>query len=75
MQVKPYLIISGLPFALQTIGQFVRVVLGVRMRIAEMSIPRWPSAIGVFVTLLLCVCAFLLAGRQSLALPAADRTA
>ena len=64
MNVKPYLIVTGILFGLQTIGQLCRVIFQVPIQVGTINIPVWPSAIGLIVTLLLCTWAFRLAIKR-----------
>jgi hypothetical protein len=63
MDIKVYLIITGILFGLQTIGQLFRLTYQVPIQIGEISIPVWISALGFIVTLFLCIWAFRLARK------------
>jgi len=63
MGIKVYLMITGVLFGLQTIGQLFRLIYQVPIQIGTISIPVWISAPGLIVTLFLCVWAFQLARK------------
>jgi hypothetical protein len=63
MPVRTFLIVAGTLFALQTIGQLIRVVFLVPIEVGALTIPVWPSIVGLLVTLVLCIWAFRLASR------------
>jgi hypothetical protein len=64
MNVKPYLIVTGILFGLQTVGQFIRVVGQIPIQIVSLNIPVSLSAVGFVITLLLCIWAFRLSVKQ-----------
>ena len=64
MNVKPYLIVTGVLFGFQTVGQFIRVVNQIPIQVGSLNIPVSLSAVGFVVTLLLCIWAFRLVVRQ-----------
>ena len=64
MKVKCYLIAAGLLFGFQTVGQLIRVMAQIPIQIGPLNIPVSLSAIGLVVTLLLCLWAFLLMAKQ-----------
>jgi hypothetical protein len=63
MTVRTFLIVAGTLFALQAIGQLIRVVFLVPIEVGALTIPVWPSIVGLLVTLVLCIWAFRLASR------------
>jgi len=65
MNVKIYLIVSGIIFAVWTLGQLARVTMQIPVQVGTLNIPIWPSFIGTILALALCIWAFSLvrAGR------------
>ena len=63
MNVKIYLIVTGVLFGLQTLGQLSRLIFQVPIQVGTLNVPVWPSALGLIVTLVLCIWAFRLAGH------------
>ena len=66
MNDKTYLIVSGVMFALWTIGQLARLIYQIPIQVGNLSVPIWPTVIGVLIALTLCIWAFWLvrANRQ-----------
>ena len=64
MNVKPYLIVTGILFGFQTVGQFIRVAGEIPIQVGSLSIPVSLSAAGLVLTLLLSIWAFRLAAKQ-----------
>ena len=64
MNVKPYLIVTGILFGIQTVGQLIRVAGQIPIQIGPLSIPVSLSAFGLVLTLLLSIWAFRLAVKQ-----------
>ena len=60
MKDKPYLIVSGVLFALITIGQLMRLTYQIPVQIGMWNVPFWPSVIAVILAFALCVWAFRL---------------
>jgi hypothetical protein len=63
MNEKNYLIVSGVIFGLQTVGQLIRLIFQIPAQVGTLNIPVWPSALGLLVTVSLCVWAFRLASK------------
>jgi hypothetical protein len=63
MPVRTFLIVAGTLFALQTIGQPIRVVFLAPIEVGALTVPVWPSIVGLLVTLVLCIWALRLASR------------
>lgn len=64
MKDKPYLIFSGIVFALVTLGHLLRLTYQIPVQVGGWSVPLWPSMIAVVVTFALFVWAFRLAKAQ-----------
>ena len=64
MNVKPYLLVTGILFGLQTVGQLIRVAGQIPIQVGSFNIPASLSVAGLGVTLLLCIWAFRLAAKQ-----------
>ncbi len=64
MNVKPYLIVTGILFGFQTVGQLIRVASQIPIQVGSLTIPVSLSAAGCVVTLLLCIWAFRLVVRK-----------
>ena len=64
MKDKPYLIFSGIVFALVTLGHLLRLTYQIPVQVGGWSVPLWPSMIAVVVTFALFVWAFRLARAQ-----------
>ena len=66
MKDKTYLIVSGVVFALWTVGQLSRLIYQIPVQVGTWNVPIWPSIFGTVLALLLCIWAFWLvrAGRQ-----------
>ena len=63
MNDKTYLIVSGVIFGLSTIGQLIRLIFQIPVQVGTLNIPVWPSALGLIVTLSMCIWAFRLASK------------
>jgi hypothetical protein len=63
MNDKTYLIVTGVIFGLSTIGELIRLIFQVPVQVGTLIIPMWPSALGLMVTLSLCIWAFRLANK------------
>ena len=64
MNVKPYLIVTGILFGFQTIGQLIRVAGQIPIQVGSLSVPVSLSAVGLVLTLLLSIWAFRLVAKQ-----------
>jgi len=63
MNTKPYLIISGIVFALIAIGHGLRLGFGWMIKFNVWSVPLWASGVAVVIMFILFVWAFLLARK------------
>ncbi len=63
MNTKPYLVVSGIIFALIAIGHGLRLGFQWPLKVGAWSIPLWASAGAVVVTIALFVWAFWLARK------------
>ena len=64
MKDKPFLIVSGVVFALWALGQLYRVMMQVPVQFGTVNVPIWPSIFGTVLAVALCIWAFALAKRQ-----------
>ena len=60
MNDKAYLIVSGVFFGFITIGQLIRLIFQVSVRIDSLILPMWPSVLAIILALTLCVWALRL---------------
>jgi hypothetical protein len=63
MNTKPYLIISGIVFALGATGHGLRLGFQWPIKLNVWSVPLWASGVAVVIMLILFIWAFLLARK------------
>lgn len=60
--MRAYIQITGVIFAIVTLGHALRLVMGWPIRVADWVVPMWISWVGILVAGTLCLWAFRLAG-------------
>lgn len=63
MNNKTYQIVSGIIFAIMSIGQLTRLIFQFPVQIGTFNVPVWPSAIAFIVALVMCIWAFRSANK------------
>lgn len=63
MNTKPYLIISGIVFALIAMGHGLRLGFRWPIKFNVWSVPLWASGVAILMMLILFIWAFLLARK------------
>ena len=64
MNVKTYLIVSGVLFGLITILQLLRLIFQTPIQVSTLNVAMWPSVLAIILALSLCIWAFRLARKQ-----------